>query len=505
MTTLEELEALDAALASAGHHPLTPWWREQLRRFYAHPTARTFVGRVGRGGAKSHTSVKVGLAETLYGDWKIPPGERHYWAYVSANKEEAFQRLTLLKSGLDRLGFKYEAEGDAIDLVDYPRGFRVFACQVGAVSGFRCYGYSADELAKWRAGVEFASPAQEVVTSLDAMTVTHAAEARRLLISSPFSTVDYHAERFDLGDTDEQLVATAPTWVANPSVTEADTRKLARHNERLWRREYAAVPDQALGAALEGEHVDRAFQSHLPPMLVRDAICALDPSQLRGDAFYALFAYFCEPLRERIPKLDRNGMQLRERVEVAPGFVAEVPVFYESAAKPVIRIEKIVAWNERGGADRPVPSLEEIVGWIGAECRARGIQKCVSDQCVFGPISGWLSKHGVRFKEYHWSQASKESAVTLLNDMFRSGGISITTQGEGSAVMRRELHAIKARATAGGTWHYDTNGKDAASALITLAHALGDPEMLGVSTPNIHLDVPGARAPNYRHLAPPHT
>ncbi len=225
---------LDARLAAAGHHPLTVFWREQLARFYGHTSAHTLVGRVGRGGAKSHTSAKVALNETLFGDWAIPPGERHFWAFASRTKDEATQRLLLLESFLRALRVRFETKGDEIALLDSPRGFRVFACQVGAVSGFRCFGYSADELAKWN--VEGVNPSGEVCASLNAMTITHPG-ARRLLVSSPLGLSDYHAQRFDRGDATDQVTVYAPSWVANPDgITEPATHD-AEPDERIRKRE----------------------------------------------------------------------------------------------------------------------------------------------------------------------------------------------------------------------------------------------------------------------------
>jgi len=61
--TYESLLAIDGRLVRAGIHPLTSWWFERLPELYGHPTALTLVGRVGRGGAKSHTSVKVAVNE----------------------------------------------------------------------------------------------------------------------------------------------------------------------------------------------------------------------------------------------------------------------------------------------------------------------------------------------------------------------------------------------------------------------------------------------------------
>ncbi len=213
------------------------------------------MGRVGRGGAKSHTSSKLALNETLFGDWRIPPGERHFWAFVSTRRDEADQRVALLQSFLKALGIRYETRGGTIEIKDpraANRGFKVFACNIGSVSGFRCFGYSADELSKWN--VEGVNPAGEVCASLNAMTITHPG-ARRLLISSPLGLTDYHAERFERGDGDGQVVAHAPSWVANPAgISEEDT-VAAEPDERVRLREYGAIPgsgvtDDWFGAGL---------------------------------------------------------------------------------------------------------------------------------------------------------------------------------------------------------------------------------------------------------------
>jgi hypothetical protein len=263
---------LDTQLVAVGHHGLTPWWAPTLERFYAHPTARTLVARVGRAGAKSFTAAKIGLNETLFGDWSIPPGERHFWAYVSRNKDEAAQRLLVLAYFLRALGVPFDVSGDEIALRDMPRGFRVFACQVGAVSGFRCYGYSADELAKWQAGTDHANPAAEVCSSLNAMCVTHPG-ARKLLISSPFGTLDYHYERFERGDAADQVVARAESWVANPDgITEAQTHS-AEPDERVWAREYAAIPGDTITGNWFGDAALARAVAPLPdgPAVVRPA------------------------------------------------------------------------------------------------------------------------------------------------------------------------------------------------------------------------------------------
>lgn len=251
---------LDDQLVEGGHHGLTPFWRERTEALYSSGRS-TLVGRVGRGGAKSHTSSKVALNEVLFGKWRIPPGEYHYWAFVSARKDEAEQRIVLLESFLRALGIRFDTKGPTIKLRDQPRGFKVFACNIGAVSGFRCLGYSADELAKWN--VEGVNPSAEVCASLNAMTVTHPG-SKRLLISSPLGVTDYHATRFDLGETADQLTAFAPSWIANPAgISEDDTHK-AEPDERVWAREYAAIPGSGITDDWFGVAVSRSVRSKLP-------------------------------------------------------------------------------------------------------------------------------------------------------------------------------------------------------------------------------------------------
>jgi hypothetical protein len=288
--SFETLLALDARLVRAGHHPLTERWRETLAAFYGHPTAKTLVAQVGRGGAKSHTAVKIALNEALNGDWDVPPGEIHYFAFVSASKEEAAQRLLLIQSFLSALKLPHETSGDTVHLVGKRVGFRVFAQSVAAVSGFRCIGYCADECAKWRSASTAKNPASEVVTSLSAMTITHPA-ARSLLISSPWSTQTYHYKRVVLGDTAHQLVMQAASWHANPAGISERTAREKSDSEGHFRREYLAVASATLeDGFFPEETISRcidAGRSHIGvPVIGSRYFCAVDPAfSAKGDLF----------------------------------------------------------------------------------------------------------------------------------------------------------------------------------------------------------------------------
>ncbi|HVY26945.1 MAG TPA: hypothetical protein VHB79_10345 [Polyangiaceae bacterium] len=196
--TLETFTRMRTQLYAAGFPPPLAWWDEQAARFLP-SAAKRLVARVGRGGAKSTSMVDFAVNETVCGDWSVPVGEVHYFAFVSQNKSEAGQRLRQIAARLRALGIPFDQAGDEIVLRDMARGFRVFACQVGAVSGFRCFGFCCDELAKWTNADHSANPAPEVVASLRAMTVTHP-DAREFYVSSPMGTTDLHHELVEAGD-----------------------------------------------------------------------------------------------------------------------------------------------------------------------------------------------------------------------------------------------------------------------------------------------------------------
>jgi hypothetical protein len=494
--TLESLLGIDAALAAKGHHPLTPWWRDTLGRWYATPGANTLVGRVGRGGAKSHTSVKVSLNETLYGNWSVPPGERHFWAYVSKSKDEAAQRLLLIERFLRDLGIGFDRQGDEIALRDLPRGWRVFAATIGAVSGFRCFGYSADELAKWQAGTDLANPAGEVCASLNAMTITHPG-ARRVLISSPLGTLDYHHECFARGDTADQITAVAPSWVANPNgITEEQTHK-AEPDERVWRREYAAIPQAGLSSAFDPAAVERAFRS--PPVAADSAapVCIVDASSGGGDAFTWAIAQYVLPavpdgvtpyLMRQVPRRVHTVQNGREVVLQSPETIEQFELDergrrvpnpeFTRARVPTLVIRKVDAVEGRFAGS---VAGSDIVKRIADECRRWGVSTVLGDQRESFFLGSEFLRHRIRFVPIAWTNQNKIEAVTRLKRMFAENALALPPSRE---KMKRELLSYAERITASGTITYSARGTghdDEAALLITFA--LGELERLVPGSP----------------------
>ncbi|MEI9951627.1 MAG: hypothetical protein WDO74_22270 [Pseudomonadota bacterium] len=428
--TFETLMGLDAELQAAGHHGLTSWWKEQLARWYAHPTARTLVARVGRGGTKSHISVKVALNEVIHGDWFVPPGEQHFWAYVSTTKDEAAQRLNLIERFLIDLGLKYERNGDQITVQDEPRGWRVFAATVASVSGFRCFGATGDELCKWKSADKMANPAGEVMASINAMTVTHPG-ARRLLVSSPLGMTDHHYKRFALGDTADQLTCEAPTWIANPSITEQQTHEL-EPDPRIWSREYAARPQAGALSVFEPEAIVRAFQWPSPMGDPPARVCVIDASSGRKDSWtWGVCGW-----------RDVGGRKalVFDKIE---GFVGTF-------------------WAQKSG--------EQIIQAIAEALKAQGIRRVFGDQRESFMIGAAFSRHYLTFQEMTWTAPSKERAVGTVRRWLADGMVYLPEHEK----LKDELLEFEERTTAAGGFTFAARGTghdDFVALLLTAAMA----------------------------------
>jgi len=262
------LMELDEELVRKGWPPMTDWWKETLRAFYASKKRRLVI-RAGRKGIKSSSMCRVSVAEALGGGHILRPGDLGLFPFLSENRPEAHNRIFTIKQILDAIGMKWEPMNGDVFVPERRISFGVRAGRVGAVSGPVVVGFVGDEVAKWRDEDTGANPATEVLRSLRPAMITQPS-AHEFLISSPWSTMDAHYEAFEEGDTEDQMVAHAPSWVANPTITEADTRKLERDHV-TWMREYAAIPmsggttmffdAQAVDAAVKDYPLPRAAEA----------------------------------------------------------------------------------------------------------------------------------------------------------------------------------------------------------------------------------------------------
>lgn len=424
VTFLARLASLDAALVARGFPPTSPWWRAQLERFVSAGRRRWTV-RAGRRAGKSSTLCRLAVAWALWGQWSVPPGDIAVVPFVSVNKDEASARLRTIAAILKAVGVPFEERGDELELTGArPVLFKVLACNTSAVVGFTSIAVFGDEVARWESRDTGANPAREVIGSL-APTMATQPTAFMVLSSSPWSQDDWHAEQFELGDTPHQVVSFAPTWIANPTITEEQTHEL-EPDERVWSREYAAIPGATVSAALDPSDVAACF-GRTPAGKLGRGFLAIDASSLRGDAFA-----WCAGR-------DTDAGEL---------VVLECDAFEGERLREV--------------------SIDQVVEHISERATAWDVLRIFADQRDQPALGSMFAKREIASEVYSWSEPSKEEAFQLLRRVMRERRLLLPDH----AGLRREMGGIKAHLLPSGRTKYATNGLDFASCVVTLAHAM---------------------------------
>jgi hypothetical protein len=444
MSVVARIAPLERALVSEGFPAMSPWWRETLAAFYE-SGRRQLVLRVGRRGGKSSTLCRIAVLEALYGDHRIPPGDVGVVAIVSVRRAEADERLRTICAILDVLRVKYKPIEGGIELRDRPVCFRVYTASIAGVSGFTAICVICDEVSKWRDADTGANPAREVLASVRPTMATQP-KARIFLSSSPLGRLDAHAAAFDEGDTARQLTAFAPTWVANPSVTEEQTRELEPDEDR-WRREYAAIPMEGDEASfLSATLLDRATRKvagDVPPEEGVTYVAAQDPGFTRNPWTFVI-----------------AGRRLVERR---------------------IRRSIVLAREWRGTRERPLDPAW-VLGQIALLCRPYGIDTVYSDQYERFGLQSIAERPEIGLSVYVQERSATErlaryeALVTQLSD----GEIELPPDRQ----LRADLLAVRQKLTPNGfTIHLpetpDGRHADyAPSVTLALASCLIDPEEL---------------------------
>jgi hypothetical protein len=363
------------------------------------------------------------------GVWHVAPGDEAIVSFVSVSREESGARLKTIAAILTALGLAHEVRGDEVTMTDDRQvTFRTFAATTRAVVGHSSIAIIADECARWESREDKANPAKEVLGSLRP-TLAGVDNAFEVDSSAPWGTDDYHAQMFDEGDTAHQVVSFAETWIARPTLTEAETHAL-EPDQRTWQREYAAQPGATVSSAIDAVDIDGCY-GRIPPMRGHgQGFWLIDASDLRGDDF------------------------------------AEVGGYIVDGA---IVVTYVGAWSS---AEQHTVSMSEITTQISARAKANRVSTVFGDQRNESTLRALFQQSGMNLKSYAWTQDSKDSAMQQLRNLMREQRFYLPED----VALRRELGAIKAKLLPSGRTSYSHAG-DRASCLVTLAHAIAEKDL----------------------------
>lgn len=446
---LDRLEAIDAALAEKGFPRMSPWWRNTFATFYR-SGCRQLVLRVGRRGGKSSSLCRVAVVEGVYGDHEIPPGDVGVVAFVSVSKDEAGARLRTIRTILDALGVAYSQSEGTIELHDRPVVFKVFACTVAAVSGFTTIAVIADEVAKWRDS-NGANPATEVLAALRPTMATQP-NAKLFLSSSPLANLDAHAKAFDAGDDEYQICRWAPTWIANPTISEEDTVTLER-DPRIRSREYGAEPSAAVDAAFDDLLVKACFRP-IPkhthrgrPMLV------CDPSGGKHDGWaYSVWSWIfdCEAYTE----FRDDGDGYVDVTRYRPGNLPPT----------------LVCWSAAEWRPPKIPTATQIMNHLHQLSRQVGATHVVADSYAGFVYESLAAERKMKWIPISWSNDTKADSIGMLRSWLANSALVLPDNAE----LQKQLLQYSEKILPSGKIAYGAPGAafdDMASCVVGAAHA----------------------------------
>lgn len=281
--TIQALSSLETLLAKSRqrYHTMPVWWRDELTRFYD-AERRQSVWRVGRRGGKSSTICRVVVCEAYYGAHEWPDDDEGVVMIISADQKQAKARLRSCAVLLREMKIEHDQTADELRFQNY-RGqrvvIRVHSASISSVVGCTCICAVLDEVARWGENDRTGNPSEAILESLIPTMATQP-HAKIFMISSPMSEEDLHAKAFDEGNTSFQTVHFAPTWVANPTLTEDYCHKLAK-TEREFLREYAAIPQSMFEEGFyELEDLTTASDPERAPI----GVSFVDGAHLKTDA-----------------------------------------------------------------------------------------------------------------------------------------------------------------------------------------------------------------------------
>ncbi len=197
----------ETRLATAGFHPISPWWLFTVEGFLA-SLKRWMLILAGRGAGKSTMLTRLAVVLALFSPRRIPPGQTWIWPFVSVRPGDAKKRLDEIRAILLH-AYRYELKITSPestptlaleDAAGQSIAFVSFASTLGNVSGPNSIGATVDEEEKLER-----APA-EVVGSL-ANTFRARPGIRGIRCSSVFKPDGTLLRAIEKGDTITNYVA----------------------------------------------------------------------------------------------------------------------------------------------------------------------------------------------------------------------------------------------------------------------------------------------------------
>lgn len=438
--------AFDDKLASLGVPPCTEWWREGIGEWldaYERGCVLELWACVGRGAAKSTAIYKLALFFTLFGDFAIPAGERHYAIVLSRLKEEAAKGIAIIANWLTLLEVPHNPVGDVIELVDDPRrGLRVVAASVSGTSGWRAFFVGKDERSKWPSGGVEDLDGQEIDTSAAAMTATHPLAPVVSAGSAWGAFGTFHDAIMSGTDATKHVLGPAATWIAAPHIREEDTRRKER-DVRRWKREYACEFQAGALSAFDTDAIDRAFAHARPSGLRMRRQIILDPSSGKKDAFtFAVCGWVTPPTGA--------GWKPYLLFDVVDGIEGSF-------------------WSHTDGGEI-VDQIVRLGGeWNASTVHADQREELMLRNAFENPPEA-SRRRAMRYVVHPWTTQSKPEAIERVRRWLAEGVVALPPH----ATLRRELLSFEERITPSGSFTFGARGSghdDYVALLITAAMA----------------------------------
>ena len=483
------------------------WWANVLTDAERSGTRQRVIRKPRRIGASTVVAPLIAVCEALHGQHNVPPNDVGYFLFFSVKKDEAAKRLRGIATVLDAIGEPYSEAGDTIELKHRPIAFKVQPASFRTAVGDTSIGIWCDEVARWLDADSGANPATEVLASVRP-TLATMPNAKIWLVSSPLGVLDAHAVAFDAGDSSAQRTYWCRgTWLANPSVTEDDCRALEL-DERLFNREYKALPQASLSSAFDPDAVERAFRPAPAAAAWATPVCVVDASSGGGDSFTWTIAQYVTPSPGQISQfsIKRFPRQVnvliggvQKMIESTTDFFTDLerdargnPIpnpAYAEAMRPTVVFSRMGSFDGRFAGSI---AGSQIVETIAQECRRARVDTVIGDQRESFFLGSEFSRHKLRFVPIAWTNSNKLEAVTRLKRMFAEGTIVLPV---GREKLKKELLSYAERITASGaiTFSARGSGHDDECALL-ISFVLGELERIVPGSP-MHI-------PNYRHVAP---